>query len=328
MKQVGPEQPTESGPDYGQGLEVTLGDGAGGTNGGIGSLLREEREKKGLSYSQVFEITRVRPHLLEALENEDWDRLPPPGFVTGLAKSYARALGLDEDEVVRVYQRDALTEETPPGPPVLPLWKRKGVLVSTSLILIFLAGIFGHFIWREYTAREEVSISADKKGPPGRMALERQGAQQTSEKGGVVASAKEREPAAALETIPVEEDKEVPPDDSSKESEAITPPAKNAGPGGQTGLVLKAVIKERTWVRISVDDQPPREYIFEPGSDPVWSAKAGFELLIGNAGGIALELNGQRIEGLGKRGQVVRLKLPRDNEQSSISLKRRRRGAG
>ena len=108
----------------------------------------------------------------------------------------------------------------------------------------------------------------------------------------------------------------MPPDDSGKVSSPDGTSANIAGSEEETGLVLKAVIRERTWVRIFVDDRDPKEYIFQPGSEPEWTAKQGFELLVGNAGGIKLELNGKRIEDLGKRGEVVRLRLPKDNEQS------------
>jgi hypothetical protein len=78
--------------------------------------------------------------------------------------------------------------------------------------------------------------------------------------------------------------------------------------------VLKAVVEGRTWIRITVDDEEPREYIFQPGSRPQWKAKKGFDLVIGNAAGIEFEFDGQSMENLGELGQVVRLKLPEGYE--------------
>jgi hypothetical protein len=80
-------------------------------------------------------------------------------------------------------------------------------------------------------------------------------------------------------------------------------------------MTLKAYVREGTWLRIFVDDQDPKEYIFRPGSQPEWRAKAGFELLVGNAGGIELEFEGKKIENLGALGQVVRLRLPEEYER-------------
>jgi hypothetical protein len=75
-------------------------------------------------------------------------------------------------------------------------------------------------------------------------------------------------------------------------------------------LTLMANIRERTWIKIYVDDGDPKEYIFKPGSRHEWKARKGFDLTIGNAGGIDLEFNGEKIENLGAPGQVVRLVFP------------------
>jgi cytoskeleton protein RodZ len=75
---------------------------------------------------------------------------------------------------------------------------------------------------------------------------------------------------------------------------------------------------EKTWIRIFVDGENPKEYIFRPGSKPEWRASAGFELLIGNAGGIKLELNGQEITKLGSPGQVVHLYLPEGYTRTAL----------
>jgi hypothetical protein len=71
-------------------------------------------------------------------------------------------------------------------------------------------------------------------------------------------------------------------------------------------------------MRIYIDDQEPKEYIFEPGSMPQWKAREGFDILIGNAAGIEFDFKGENISGLGILGQVVRLRLP-ENFEARIS---------
>ena len=83
-------------------------------------------------------------------------------------------------------------------------------------------------------------------------------------------------------------------------------------------LTLKANVREKTWVRIIVDDQGPKEYIFTPGSHPEWKAKEGIELVIGNAGGISFEFDGVQIENIGNPGQVVRLSLPEGYKRKKL----------
>ena len=83
-------------------------------------------------------------------------------------------------------------------------------------------------------------------------------------------------------------------------------------------LVLKAFITSRTWVRILIDGQEPKEYIFQSGARPQWKAREGFDILVGNAAGVEFDFNGEQIKDLGTLGQVVRLKLPKGFESGSI----------
>jgi hypothetical protein len=68
---------------------------------------------------------------------------------------------------------------------------------------------------------------------------------------------------------------------------------------------------ELTWVRLQLDDGPAVEELLQAGAVREWTASRRFVLTVGNAGGIELELNGQRLAPLGNRGAVVReLMLP------------------
>ena len=71
-------------------------------------------------------------------------------------------------------------------------------------------------------------------------------------------------------------------------------------------------------MRIRIDGDKPKEYILAPESQPQWRAEKVFELLIGNAGGIDLEFNGKKMEDLGKQGQVIRLRLPIEDERGIV----------
>ena len=61
----------------------------------IGSALREARERRGLSYSQVEEGTKIRARYIRALEDEDFGVLPGPTYSKGFLRAYADYLGLD-----------------------------------------------------------------------------------------------------------------------------------------------------------------------------------------------------------------------------------------
>lgn len=62
---------------------------------GIGESLRAARQERGLELEEVEARLKIRRRYLEALESEDWDRLPAPSYARGFLRTYAGYLGLD-----------------------------------------------------------------------------------------------------------------------------------------------------------------------------------------------------------------------------------------
>ncbi len=94
------------------------------------------------------------------------------------------------------------------------------------------------------------------------------------------------------------------------------PPAATAptAPGGTpAGAAQKLVVRaiERTWIRVQRDRGAAVEEVLESGTVREWTAERVFVLSVGNAGGLELTLNGERLAPLGGRGAVIRqLVLP------------------
>ncbi len=63
----------------------------------LGSLLRRSREERHIDLDEAVSTTRIRRNYLEALENEEWSKLPSQVFVKGFLRSYAELLGLDKE---------------------------------------------------------------------------------------------------------------------------------------------------------------------------------------------------------------------------------------
>jgi cytoskeletal protein RodZ len=74
-------------------------------------------------------------------------------------------------------------------------------------------------------------------------------------------------------------------------------------------LQINAV--DETWLKVIVDRQDAKEYLLNPGDLLELKATSGFNLLIGNAAGVRLQLNHKAIAVDGGHGQVVTLKLPK-----------------
>ena len=69
-----------------------------------GRYLKTARESQSLSLEQVSDSTRIRKNLIQAIEEDRYDLLPPPVYVKGFLTSYAAFLGLDPNEIIRKYQ--------------------------------------------------------------------------------------------------------------------------------------------------------------------------------------------------------------------------------
>ena len=67
----------------------------------LGDYLKQARKKKGLSLEQLASRTKIQEHHLIALESEDFANLPAKVFAKGFVRSYAKALGLEEEEALQ-----------------------------------------------------------------------------------------------------------------------------------------------------------------------------------------------------------------------------------
>lgn len=292
---------------------------------GLGLLLKEGREKKGLDYEEMAQITKLRAHALEALENEAWHLLPPPVFVKGFIKSYAKALGLGESKLLDLYNR-TIPHDTAFSPQMIspPKRTKKGLI----FVLIVLFGLLAVslYLWIEKPFLEPTTDQTGKESP----SKVRQQVEEKTEpmlpRDRLEDQAKESETATTFEESstpdlePVRENRLEPlqpeeePDESVLKKDSLTAPF-TVSPPVTEPLVLTGRVLSRTYVKIYVDDRAPKEYVFRPGSRPQWEAKEGFYIMVGNASGIEFDLNGKVYSNLGKEGDVVRLRLPEDFER-------------
>lgn len=69
----------------------------------FGSQLRRARMRKGLDVNTVARRLRIRPDIIQAIEESDFDRMPPRGYARNMINSYAQLLGLNSSEITRQY---------------------------------------------------------------------------------------------------------------------------------------------------------------------------------------------------------------------------------
>ena len=161
--------------------------------GTFGERLKHERELREVSPNEVVVATRISLRFLEALENEDWGKLPGGVFNRGFVRAIARYLGLDEEKLLAEYDLahgDQSAESLPHPENRIPQpskWIAAAFALGALLLIVVLvaAGVYG---WRRYaafrrgkpsslftsqsTAARPVSLAADDPPPENSAGLD------------------------------------------------------------------------------------------------------------------------------------------------------------
>lgn len=126
---------------------------------GVGIRLARARESAGLSRVQVAAITRIPERHLLAIEKGDFAALPARTYAIGFSRSYARAVGENEDEIAALVraeigagQGDRNLRGVPafePGDPARVPSSRLAWLSALAAVAVIFAGVT---FWRGYYA--------------------------------------------------------------------------------------------------------------------------------------------------------------------------------
>lgn len=237
--------------------------------GNFGERLKRERELREVTLQEITSATRIGPRFLEALENEDWEKLPGGIFNRGFVRSIARYLGLDEEAFLAEYDLAHGTENaTPPRAddpiPSPPKWIPALIVLG---IVALLVGLFfgGRFAWRYYQSRRAiaalaVTVPAIPQPPPATPVL--------------TTSA----PVAQSEAFP-------------------------------TTLNLSVAASALSHLRVLADGNLVFDTDLKAGENRQFTATHEFEVTASDSGAVLLDLNGQTVPPLGLPGASGTIKL-------------------
>ena len=125
---------------------------------GAGPRLKAAREAAGLSVAQISAQTKIPGRMLALIEAGDFAGLPGRTYATGFTRTYARTLGLDEDEYVAAVRKEmglgqpAELRHVPafePGDPARVPTAKFAWLAAIAALIVVAAGLF---FWRTYYA--------------------------------------------------------------------------------------------------------------------------------------------------------------------------------
>ena len=300
-----------------------------------GGALRAEREKQALSIQEVANKLRLSPKQIESLEADNFASLPEPTIVRGFIRNYAKQLKINAEPLL-----DAYTVIVPSNMPhELTVKPTSNMHVSSkdkpkasSYILAALAALLALGVWlfyQNYVAKPNPtapnatspSATANKVEPlpePALPAAERAPELQSSTELTLPAADATILPApvvstaavpAEVPTAPVATDINTP----AASTATIAAPLVDVSSANTNSSMAKLEINasQETWVSV-IDANGKQIYdkIIFAGSRETVDAKLPLNVVVGNAGGASLNLNGKTIDlGPHTRNNVARIKL-------------------
>ncbi|MDO9710728.1 helix-turn-helix domain-containing protein [Paracraurococcus lichenis] len=294
---------------------------AGGEPVRLGAELRDARLALGLSIEDLAQSLRIRRVYLAALEDGRARDLPAPAYAVGFVRSYARALGLDENEVVRRF-REASGQITARKTDLIfpePVPDR-GVPAGAVILVGAVLAIGAYVGWYQWSASGPRTVDAVPPPPPAIEQALREGSPPEAPPeppppafappppSPTSASAAQPVPARPQGAGPAVAPALVlaPP--------AVAPPASPPAPNPAEGRVLLRARAE-AWIQVRERSGPVLvNRVLRPGEAWQVPAKEGLLLSTGNAGGLEVLVDGQPTSGLGP-GQSVRRDLVIDAER-------------
>jgi cytoskeleton protein RodZ len=280
---------------------------------GFGGTLREARERRGVSLRQIANATKISVAALEALERNDFSRLPGGIFSRGFVRSYAIEVGLDPEktiqEFIAQFPNDSVTAGHPTSEPVedneaLESDRRMaGTFLWLVAISVPIAGTLLYFA----TAGRRVAREAP---PPVTVAAP--ATETKSEAAPPPPSPPAAEPASAVTRVPAA----VPP----PVVQAAAPPPPAAETTGEH-LTVSLTARRPCWVSATVDGQKAIERLLQTGEQKTIDVRREMVLTAGDASAIALTFNGAEARPLGKAGEVVTARFNLTNFKDYLQVR-------
>jgi cytoskeleton protein RodZ len=291
----------------------------------VASELKSEREKRKISLAQIAADTKISLHYLESLEAGRYDDLPGGIYNRAFLRAFCESLDLDQKEMIQRYEAEIspIPEKTPKpkghvSPQVSSL-KISPVIVWSLMLLISATGLFFSRKWiaevfSPYFSHAPAATVQLKQptativSPPGEAST---GGASSSAELSVLSDTGKAKPSPIPQS-------QIPAPTLESVAQAATIP--EVGESTSTplnastiSLRLQIVGTEECWISIDRDGSPVIRKLLEPGETQSFNAAEKFFIVLGNAGGVHLRINGKPTKTLGKSGEVVKLLITEKN---------------
>jgi cytoskeletal protein RodZ len=302
---------------------------AHGARSEFGAHLKQAREQRGVTLQQVAATTKISARFLDALEKNDQSKLPGGIFSRSFVRAYAREVGLDPEDTVRRF-----VEAFPPEPEdAEPAAASRAIDVETyesgrrvARILLRVAGVAivglaaALIYWKLRQAPAPVVPPVVEPPAVSQPAPAQPTPAPTSPGTGPQAST-EPAPSATPSTTEAPGPTTTSPDTSAAPSapQATAEPTADdvAGPDAAP-LTVSIFASEACWLSLSVDGRKVIGRNLEPGERVQFRARAAINMVAGNAGALAVTINGKPARPLGDHGAVVTTAITLESYKSLL----------
>ena len=291
----------------------------------LGTVLRTEREKRGVSIDEVAAHLKISVRVIRALEEGDTISLPHAVYVRGFIRSYGTYLGLSGDELT-----EAMDTVAPEDPPVAShsvytsvddAVPSSGKIFCTLALLACLAGLGLFWFYRDADlfsddgGRSSIPATAQPAPPveprpspvPPSHVNDAPAAQQSA-----VAGSSSQSPMPTRRNPPLPTPSST---DGSTAASPLSPPQQSAVPqtsqmqsSDQHKIIITALAE--CWIHSNADDTDTRQFSLRKGDTFALAFSRKLTLKLGNAGGVRIRYDGQDLPAPGGDGQVRTLIFP------------------
>jgi cytoskeleton protein RodZ len=273
------------------------------TGGGSpGAILRRCREFHGITLEEASETTKIGISYLKALEDDKIREFANQAYLKGFLRIYASYLGLNSDDVARMYDKlfgvqgekpdTARMSSTPARPPRRLISLRKLLFPAFLLAVILITATF--FKRPPAPPVRQLQPAAVAVPPRQNAAVQM-----------VQSSVRNRKAEQDISSPKAERH----PAESSESEIAVTPKR----PADVTrDFILKIKVTKNGTLTATVDGSAPQQYELTIGDVIEWKAEKKVALELSNAGGVDVELNGKPYKPLGPPDKPVYVELDAD----------------
>jgi len=270
----------------------------------VGTTLREARARLGLSVAEVSDRIKFAPRQIEALEADDFARLPELAFVRGFVRSYARLLQLDpvtilaalpQPAVQSMLEGDSTLAEVP-----FPTQTNKSNIIwlAAALVVVVVLVLFAWLRGSTPDVQHVAQVSDDSKSKVETLQLpEAMPVSAVQEL--AVASSVTASPAIPVAITQAAPKVAAPVVAIPIAASAVQVPAKPVSPdsAAQRAGTIRLTFDRDAWVEVKdKDGKILLSQINHPGSEQSLGGSPPFTLVIGSASGVHLYYKGQPVD--------------------------------